>query len=319
MNIIKLKDIVMPDDCRFSRFFNENLKGKYAYWVKMRFIFPMDSLDYKTYIRYEQLDAVYLLGPDILPHIDLYSEECSMYNFAQEYIDHDATELANAVADFRTANNYVADADIDITKLRRFRTWLADEILAFNTSVDGTYLDNLSAPVLHMLEYYKNDMYNDVVKQLSIFGKEDVYKLAGKSECNCCGNVSSLYKLSGIYSGCDALAVYTTNVHNLMVQTFEDVNFWSQFNKDFIAVFKKYIDNIIKTGLVINNEASQAIYVNCNCSTSKVNAVNDMLKNLSDALQYIIDDEVKGHVNFIHDALYNWAEQLYDHMSWEIK
>ena len=321
MNIIKLKDIVMPNECRFSQFFNEQLKGKYAYWVKMRYIFPMSSLSYRTYIQYEQLDNVYMLGPDILPHIDLYSEECSMYNFAQEYVDQDATELANAISDYRTANEYVADIDIDINKLRKFRSWLASEVLMLNTGVDGDYLDVLSPNVIHMLEYYKNNMYNDVVKQLMVFGKEDVFKLVSTDNgCSCCGNVSNLYKLSGVYSGCDALSIYTNNIHSLMVQTFEDANFWMQFNKDFIGVFKKYIDNIVKTGLVINNnESGQPVYISCNCNSSKINAANDILKNLSEALQYIIDDEVKGHVNFIHDALHNWAEQLYDYMSWEIK
>lgn len=319
MNIIKLKDIVMPSECRFSPLFNERLKGKYAYWIKMRYIFPIDSLDYKTYIKYEQLDNVYMLGADILPHIDLYSEECSMYNFAQEYIDHDATELANAIADFRTANDYVADADIDINKLRRFRTWLADELLKFNTNVEGEYLNGLNNNQIHMLEYYKNGMYNDVCKQLSVFGKEKAFTAHASTGCNCCANSVSLYKLSGDYSGCDALTIYVKNVHDLMVQTFEDVAFWQQYHKDFLAVFKKYIDNIIKTGLLINDGASSAIYVKCNCNTSKVNVTNEILRNLSEALQYIIDDEVKGHINFIHDSLYNWAEQLYDHMSWEIK
>lgn len=318
MNIIKLKDIVMPSECRLSPFFNERLKGKYAYWVKMRFIFPLDSLDYKTYIRYEQLDQVYLLGPDILPNIDMYSDDCNMFNFTQDYIDHDATELANAISDFRTANDYVADADIDIDKLRRFRTWLAEEILKFNTGTDGELLNNLTANQLHMLDYYKNDMYNDVAKQLAVFGQEDMFTTTSGSSCGCC-NTGSI-KLAGIYTGCNALDIYTSNIHKMMVQTFEDVNFWMQFNRDFIGVFKKYIDNIIKTGLVVtNSKDKQAIYVKCTCSTSKVNAANELLKNLSEALQYIIDDEVKGHINFIHDALYNWAEQLYDHMSWEIK
>ena len=114
MNIIKLKDVVMPDSYRLSEFFNKNLKGKYAYWVKMRYIFPLDSLDYKTYIQYEQLDNVYMLGANILPHIDLYSEECNMYNFASEYIDHDETEVINSMTSYVIANKYVADADIDI-------------------------------------------------------------------------------------------------------------------------------------------------------------------------------------------------------------
>lgn len=317
MNIVKFKDIVMPDECRFSKFFNEELKGKYAYWVQMRYIFPLDSLDYKTYIKYEQLDHVHFLGVDILPHIDLYSEECSMFDFAQVYIDSDATELANAISDYKTANEYVADFDIDINKLRNFRSWLATEILKFNTSYDGTYLDNLTESQLHMLEYYKNDMYNIIVKQLSVFGIENAFTISDKPNCGCCStNISGLYNLSNTLS-CNALNVYTQNLHTLMVQTFEDINFWLCFNKDFIAVFKKYIDNIIKTGLTIN-ESNNTLYLACNCNNYK-NDTNLLLKNLSEALQYIINDEYKGHLNFIHDSLYAWADQLYDKMSWNIK
>lgn len=320
MNIVKLKDIVMPETSWMAEFFNKNLKGKYAYWVQMRYIFPLNSLDFKNYIKYEQLDTVQFLGPEILPHIDLYSEEACMYEFAQNYIDHDATEIANTVADYRTANEYVADEDIDINKLRRFRSWLANELLMFNTSVDGGYLDNYDANQIHMLEYYKNDMYNEVVKQLSIFGVEDIFSLISGNKTNtCCAcNTSNLYTLTNTMT-CNALDIYNTNVHNLMVQTFEDVNFWMQFNKDFIGVFKRYIDNIIKTGLVINVSPIDAINIQCNCSNSAVSTSNEILKRLSESLQYIIDDEVKGHLNYIHDALYDWADLLYDKMSWEIK
>ena len=317
MNIVKLKDIVLPKECRFSKFFNERLKGKYAYWIKMRYIFPLDSLDYKKYIQYEQLDQVYLLGPDILPHIDLYDEECNMFNFTQDYIDMDATEAANAISDYRTANEYVADADIDINKLRKFRSWLASEILMFNTSVDGEYLNTLSSNQIHMLEYYKNDMYNDIVKQLNAFGVEDMFApVTNNGDCKCCGNVSGLYKLTSTNT-CNALDIYKKNIHNLMVQTFENVNFWTQYNKDFIEVFKRYIDNIIKTGLVIKKSNSESLYIKCNCTNTEPTTA--LLQNLSLALGYIINDAINGHANFIHDALYNWAEQLYDFMSWEIK
>ena len=54
MNIIKLKDILMPDFYPVANLFNTKLKGKYAYWVKMRYIFPLDSIDYDTYIKYER-------------------------------------------------------------------------------------------------------------------------------------------------------------------------------------------------------------------------------------------------------------------------
>lgn len=318
MNIVKLKDIVMPKECRFSKFFNENLKGKYAYWIKMRYIFPMDSLDYKKYIQYEQLDQIFFIGPDVLPHIDLYDEECNMFNFTQDYIDMDATELANAIADFRTANNYVADADIDINKLRKFRSWLANEILLFNTNLDGEYINNLSAQQLHMLEYYKNDMYNEVVAQLNVFGVEDMFLStgSGSSSCGCCSNTAGLYKLTNT-SVCNALDIYRKNIHNLMVRTFENVQFWMQYNKDFIAVFKRYVDNIIKTGLIISKPDNTALYIKCNCMND--DPVKTILQKLSLALEYIINDEVTGHMNFIHDALYDWADQLYDFMSWELK
>ena len=317
MNIIKLKDIILPDDCRFSKFFNKSLKGKYAYWVKMRYIFPLESLDYKTYIQYEQMDDVQFISTCTLPHIDLYSEECCMYDFAQVYIDQDATELANAIHDYKTANEYVADYDIDINKLRRFRSWLAGEILAFNTRIDGMYLDNLTDNQIHMLEYYKNDMYNEVVKQLNIFGTDNAFTLLSNtsSGCNCCNNTQYVLATSNT---CNGLDIYTKNIHSLMVQTFEDINFWMQFNTDFIGVFKKYIDNIIKTGLSVIKPSSNILYSQCNC-TGTNSTSNIVLKNLSESLQYIMNNEIQGHSNFIHDSLHNWADQLYDYMSWEIK
>lgn len=319
MNIIKLNDIVMPSHCSFATFFNEELKGKYAYWIQMRYIFPLDSLNYRSYIQYEQLDPADFNNDNILPHIDMYSEECCMLCFAEKYIDCETTEFANTVQDFKTANEYVTDSDIDINKIRNFRTWLATEILKLNTSSEGEYLNGLTDNQIHMFEFYKNDMYNDVVKQLSVFGVENAFSLTSNaSTCGCCQtNIASLYNVTGTV-GCNALDIYVKNLHNLMVQTFESVDFWLHFNKDFITVFKKYIDNIIKTGLIIAEPSKGVLYALCNCNKSN-NVYDSMLKNLSEALQYIIDDEVKGHLNFIHDALYNWAENLYDRMSWNIK
>ena len=239
-----------------------------------------------------------------------------MFNFAQNYVDHDATELANNVNDYYTANSYVADYDIDITKLRRFRTWLAEEILKYSTSISGEYLNNLTPNQIHMFEFYKNNMYNEIVKQLSIFGEENSFTTVEKSGCGCC-TTTSLYNLSNV-SNCNALTIYIKNLHNLMVQTFENVNFWTQFNRDFIGVFKRYIDNIIKTGLIINSNSNRInIYTQCECND--VNSTKSILKNLSDALGYIMEGDIHTHNNFIYDSLHAWAESLYDYMYWEIK
>lgn len=319
MNIVKLKDVLMPETSWMAEFFNRNLKGKYAYWVQMRYIFPLESLDYKTYIRFEQLDHVHFLAPDMLHHIDLYSDECSMYEFAQNYIDHTMTEAANSIQEYVSANDYVADFDIDLTKIRRFRSWMAEELLKFNTGLDGEYLNKYTSEQIHVLEYYKNGMYNDIVRYLSVFGSTDTTLGSLTNGCGCCNNnVSTLYNLN-VTGVCDAQKIYTDNMHKYMVLMFEDVNFWKQFNIDFIKVFKKYVDNIIKTGLSINNTADIIKFSDCNCSSQKTNDSNEkMLRNLSESLEFIINGEVNGHLNFITDSLHNWAEYLYDYMSWQV-
>ena len=312
MNIIKLKDVVMPSYFKFSKFFNEKLKGKYAYWIQMRYIFPLDSLDYKTYVQYEQFDYVQFLGPCILEHIDTHSEDCDICNFMQEYVDRDATNKANDITEFQIANNYVVDGDIDINKLRQFRTWLASEILLLNENVN----DTLDINQIHMLDYYKNNMYNDVVKYLSVFGNDNMFSLltTNNTGCACCNN-STIYQLSNV-STCNALDIYRKNVHKLMVQLFENAEFWAGLNKDFIITFKKYIDNIIKTGMIVSLTNNPNIYITCNCNDKSKDAYTTILRNLSEALNYIINDDIKSHKNFIHDSLYNWADQLYDYMSW---
>ena len=100
------------------------------------------------------------------------------------------------------------------------------------------------------------------------------------------------------------------------------------FKKDIFILFpprailatneSRYIDNIIRVGLVITESDNNELYIKCNCNNSN-NIFIDLLKNLSDALQYIINDDITLHSNFIHDSLYNWAEKLYDKMSWKIK
>lgn len=316
MNIVKLKDILMPEEFRMSQFFNEKLKGKYAFWVQMRYIFPLESLDYKTYIKYEQLDTVLMMGPDILPHIDMYSEECCMGDFVNIYLDIEETERINGVNEFLLANEYVVDSDLDLNKLRNFRSWLASELLFFNTNVNGDELGHFSSDLMHVLDYYKNGMYNDIVKHLSVFGQEGKVNWSTKKSCGCCSQNDVLTLSANSY--CDALAIYKKNIHNMMVSEFQNIDFWTQFNKKFILLFKKYIDNIIRVGLVIKNTESNVIS-NCSCDITENYSNEKLLRNLSTSLQYIHDEDIVGHRNFIQDSLYNWAEYLYDYMSWVIE
>jgi hypothetical protein len=321
MNIVKLKDVLMPEEFRMSEFFNTQLKGKYAFWIQMRYIFPLDSLCYQKYIKYEQMEPEDFLKDTILPHIDLYSEEYCMIDFVNTFIDLCETEEINNIYNFKASNEYVTDSDIDVSKIRVFRTWLASELLKLNTGIYDEHLGKYTTEVIHMLEFYKNNMYNDVVKYLDIFGGSSIgFSKSGVLGSNSCGCINNTSMLSlGNVSVCDAKQIYLKNVHSLMVQTFEDPAFWMSVNKDFIKIFKKYIDNIIKVGFTVNIPKQPDRFIECSCNNESNSLNNGILSNLSIALGYIINNDTTGHINFIHDSLYNWAEYLYDYMIWEIK
>ena len=78
---------------------------------------------------------------------------------------------------------------------------------------------------------------------------------------------------------------------------------------------KLYIDNIIKAGFVFSNNEN-TLYVNCNCGDNNKNNTA-ILQNLSVSLEYIINNDINNHKNFIYDSLHNWAEKLYDKMYWK--
>ena len=241
MNIVKLKDVIMPKEFGMSDFFNKNLKGRYAYWIQMRYIFPLESLCYGEYIRLEQSEPIDFLSDKMPQHIDLYSEEYCMIDFVKEFVDLCATEEANNVYNYIASNEYVTDADIDMSKIRIFRTWLAKEILALDKDMYDEHMGKLTTEQIYMLEFYRNGMYNDVLKQLELFGSSNakMNTITNTSSCGCCNNTISLYDLSSIDS-CNATAIYVSNIHKIMVETFEQPSFWINLKLDFIRVFKNF-------------------------------------------------------------------------------
>ena len=93
------------------------------------------------------------------------------------------------------------------------------------------------------------------------------------------------------------------------------MNFWLNFDIDFIKKFKSRIDNIIKVGLKVNNsDQILSIYRDCLCGESNDN--NLILNKLSISLGYIIEGSHKAHYNFINDSLESWARHLYEYMQW---
>ena len=102
-----------------------------------------------------------------------------------------------------------------------------------------------------------------------------------------------------------------------MVEMFSDVEFWNKWPLELLIKFKKYIDNIIKVGLVIDNTKLDASkYKDCTCNKTDINSNQNILKKLSESLNYMIEGQEKSHYNYIKDSLYNWASLLYEYMQW---
>lgn len=320
MNIIKLKDIIMPQDMPQSELFNKYLKGKYAYWVQMRYIVPFDFMGHEGYVACEedinklhQREDGSWPRPYGAPSIDSYDEKFIYY------IDSIETDRINNTIDFRMKNKYVTDSDITIDEIKKFRTWLAEELLKMDKMENGIqkyiYLSNTE---VHVLNYYVNEMYDQVIKSLMEFGQTNIsIENINTNVCGChhSSNLSSLYNQS--LQICDPISIYRKNIYSKMVEIFSNINFWTKWSPEFIGVFKKYIDNIINMNLPLSSSEFTSNFVDCGCSgDSNQKDLIEILKRLSKSLEYIKDEQIISHKNFIGDALYDWASLLYEKMRW---
>lgn len=317
MNIIKLKDIIKTDD----DLFNNHLKGRYAYWIQMRYIVSFDHMQYPGYVACE-MDINKLLknedgtypAPFGCPYIDTYTD-CDIY----PYIDSTETDRINSIADLIIKNDYVTDSDITIDELKKFRTWLATQLLKFDQSNLGQQLyvryDNNTTL---MLEYYKNGMIDNTIEVLTDMS---IYNTTNPTvnNCCCCGTQTdtNIYNINNVL--CDPVATYKIYIYNKMVATFSDIDFWMQFPMEFILEMKKYIDNIIRLDFKLYKNGTCLDVEDCG-GLSKNNSIQlkykQILSNLSESLQYIADKDLNNHKNFIGDSLYNWSSLIYENMEW---
>lgn len=318
MNIIKLKDVIMPDHMPQAELFNKHLKGRYAYWIQMRYIVSFDHMRHEGYVACEE-DVNKLLKkengtyprPYGAPCIDVYDRGII------EYVDSAETDRINSTIDFRMKNKYVVDEDITIDELKRFREWLASEILLMDQTELGEQKKSiLNSEETHTMQYYAGGMYDDTIRILMEFGSETI-NLTNPS-INACGCQSST-DLSALYnvSTCDPISIYRKNLYMKMVSMFSSIEFWQKWTTEFIGVFKRYVDNIIRVNLPLTPRNIQSKYSDCSClNSSNENEHMDILKRLSVALSYIESQEITGHKNYIKDALTDWSSILYENMSW---
>ena len=320
MNIVKLKDIIKPGD----EFFNHMLKGKYAYWIHMRYIVPLSYLDYAGYIACENNIKKLLQNPDGSypqpygrPCIDCQAC-CDIY----DYIDSDKTSDINGIGELIVENDSQTDAELTLDDIKKFRTWLANSILLLDQDADGQQMyDILENNTTMMLEYYKQGMIDDVIKTLTDFSAYNTNEVKPQlTGCGCCGTTATLDLLKQpVQLGCDPVEIYKMYIYNKMVSDFSDMNFWLKFPERFLLKVKLYIDNILKAGLSLSKLEYISPYVDCGgLSEGDTLAAKNkyILSKLSETFQILSTKDVRGKKNFIKETLTAWSSLLYEKMQW---
>lgn len=297
MNVIKIKDKIKEND----EDFNSLLKDKYAWWVHMRYIIPFSIMSTQQYISVEE-DISELTE---YKYWDSYNSEMS------EFVDIKETDKINSIYSYLMANKIANDSEYTLDEIKKFRTWLATTLLEINSNYNI-----LNEKIINTLEYYKAGMIDQTVKNLNNYILSKVNFVDQFSDCGC--NNSNIY--ANLINTCDPVTIYKQMLYENMVENFSDINFWLNFKTEiwFFKKFKTFIDIIIKKDLIITNDSNNNdnyLYI-CGKANTTSNNNKIILENLSNALQFVISNNIEQHKNYIQDSFNQWAKNLYENMEW---
>lgn len=304
MNIVKFKDIYLTQENADQLtedemiLFNKWFKGRYAYVVNWTWCVPFDVMTEAEYVLVSEQNA-------IGEYVNL------LYSSVLNLVDQSTTSRINSVELYKNLNKFVSDDEITLDELKNFRNWMAENLLEIRT--------NLLSGEFETLSYYKEDMFDQVIKSLSLFttNTQPTVMYVNQKSCNCM--TSNIKSNMTITNQCDAVSEYRRGIYNRMVELFSDYTYWNELG-GFIAEFKRYIDGIISYNLPLYTSQYVNVFDDCTCA-SQTDALQQRgiraMKNLSQALQYIIDNDVTGHKNFINTSLNVFASEYYEMMKWK--
>lgn len=304
MNIVKFKDIYLTQENADQLtedemiLFNKWFKGRYAYVVNWTWCVPFDVMTEAQYVLVSEQN-------EIGEYVNL------LYSSVLNLVDQSTTSRINSVELYKNLNKFVSDDEITLDELKNFRNWMAENLLEIRT--------NLLSGEFETLSYYKEDMFDQVIKSLSLFttNTQPTVTYVNQKSCNCM--TSNIKSNMTITNQCDAVSEYRRGIYNRMVELFSDYTYWNDLG-GFIAEFKRYIDGIISYNLPLYTSQYVNVFDDCTCA-SQTDALQQRgiraMKNLSQALQYIIDNDVTGHKNFINTSLNVFASEYYEMMKWK--
>lgn len=319
MNIIKILDAHVPvnfTDKEKTMF--GYVKDKYCYLINWKWIVPFEyttvnsETGEETTFSFSTEQYIECSVNDHAPVENYPYAEYTQY-VACHLIDIALTEKANSVVRFIEANKFSSDSEITLDELKCFRTWLAKAL--YNVLNGIAEYD-----IIEMLNYYRLEMNDTTIKHLTHFAPAtaiDILNTMVKSTCGCQGSTSA--NLIGSVNTCDPIYLYRKAVYEKMVTIFSEITFWTERENELLVEIKKYIDGIIAHNLPLVSSQYVSDLYDCGC-LSDANASQErlmnILKNLSKAFGFMIEDQVTGNRNFIGDTLNQWAAYLYEKMRW---
>ena len=344
MNIVKLKDIILKEPCGLSpekiELFNTKFKGRYVHCINWTYLVPLEAMDNEAAIELSKELCIDLFsdlkamqkGITTTTSIDQYPW-FYLHELA-EYVDENDTEKVNAIYKYIEYNSFTPDKELTLEQIKMFRTWLATVLFNLLSKEPDVEKNTIA-----MLNYYKNEMNDNVIDTLASFHVDmpqvgiynvgvqgvtgiNILSPVKKSSCSCTqSSTAALLAQPSSVSVCDPIAIYRKALYSQMVDVFSDINFWMQRGNgnELLLEIKRYIDAIIKLNLPLTASQYVSELYDCNCLTSTDSAqerLMSILKNLSTAFDYMVNDKVTGNKNFIGDTLNQWATKLYEIMRW---
>lgn len=330
MNIVKFKDIMKEGD----EIFNSLFRGKYCYCVHWRWCITLEENTPENYIEISKQE-------DPIPPIPEGVTYITLADYT-DYIDMAATNKVNKVDSYLLSNSYIP-SDYTLDQIKKFRTFVATALLVAEAEWDEEYDVTLTDKIEKMLQYYKNGMFDDIVKALMAFANSTSLNISGTyTDCGC-GNTTtanSITKIAntaaGIYTNtaggcgcssansalllanaCDCVSLYRNNIRAFMIDVFSDWKFWDLVSDTVVPDMINMLKAILDAGLPFNTLNTDVVFGDCSCMNQGSDDTGRLIvSNLIKALTYIKDEDVVAHKNFIKNSLYAWASKLYEYMEW---
>ena len=294
MNLIKFKDNIRPGDA----YFNTYLKDQYAYWVRMRYVIPMSVISISDYVSLERdIDLLKTLDP-IYWDLEDPGDGNGSFGDMKAYIDEVETNKINDPKTYEHHNRYVCDPDITTDEVKKFRTWLAQQLLQNRTN---------DWKEERVFKYYVGGMMDDTVRWFAETNTNtNTFQQVTTTPCGC-GQVSTTSPNN--LKVCDPLLIYRESIRNQMMALFSDLYFWLGLPLPLLKEIKIYLDHITRLGLQLRKTDDRFI----DCCDKNSNKIN--LEGVSKAFEYMILDEVNGNKNFIAGQLRTLAN-VYEWLYW---